>query len=146
MRRYALGHALSLEDIMYGFPNDKMNISAKKCKEICKDTHKSYLAGKIWKECVKLVVEDIVDNNVTFQLPIKRKAYLKVKGYDGDTFVKGVQKGMWKDVDYLASDFTGYRMVYEYQKGKTMIDKDVYLNKRLNDKITKRTNEGKAYY
>lgn len=146
MKKYALGYALSLRDLMRNFPPDKINLNSKECQEQFKDRHKWFIAGKIWKECVKMVVNDIIENNATFELPINKKACLHMQGVTEDNFVKGVQKGKWKDVDFLASDFTGYVMQYDYQRGYTIISKNVYVNKKLKDKITKRTNEGKPYY
>jgi len=63
---FAIGWACTLKDMFYKFPIEK-------CKYIC-ETHKwksqrFVLVFKIFRECIRVILDDIVENNVTFKLP-----------------------------------------------------------------------------
>jgi hypothetical protein len=92
-----------------------------------------------------MVVNDIIENNVTFKFP-NVKAELSMMRFYGDDFKTLRQKGAFKNVDFLKSMFSGYRLVLKmFSKFRPTRIKNVYVNKYFKDKITQYTNEGKQY-
>lgn len=136
---YATGHAISTGDIF-------STLDTKKIKTKHRGNKKD-LAKSIFIDCVSLVLEDMIENNVTFELPTRsKKCKLRMKRIDGDDFIKCRQGGKFSDIDFLKSNFTGYQMVFDYQNGGIPREKNIYLNPDRRDRITKYTNEGKSYY
>jgi len=67
------------------------------------------------KSCIKLVIEDVIENNATFHLPTrKRSAEIKMKSTSDEKFAFARRKGKWADVDFLTSNFTGYQMIFKF--------------------------------
>lgn len=142
----ATGAAFNMDEMFMNFPYDKLNITCKECQAITGDLHRDKLVKKVFRECVKMVLEDVIDNNVTFQLPTgKRRSDIHMKKVRGEAFKNLRRAGKWSDVGLTASNFTGYELgLYMYGQRDPRI-KTIYVNKRLKDKITKYTNEGKQY-
>ena len=142
----ATGAAFNLDEMFMNFPMNKLEISCKECEEINGDPHRDKLAKKIFRECVKIVLEDVIDNNVTFQLPTgKKKCDIHMTKVRGEDFKNLKRAGKWKDVGLTASNFTGHELgLYMYGPQDPRV-KTIYVNKRLKDKIPKYTNEGKQY-
>lgn len=143
---YALGHALNTEELFLNFNTSKLQLTSNECEELIGDKHRMKLAQRIFRKCVQLVVDDIIEDGNTFNLPGNRHAKLYIKRVSDDDFAKARRLGKWSDVDFLASNFSGHQMTLEYQSTKMTLSKPVYLNPARRDKITKYTNEGKAYY
>lgn len=61
-----------------------------------------------------LIICDILENNVTFELPLfnNRLAFISVKPIMGEDFKLARQRGAFGDVDILMSNFTGYQFNY----------------------------------
>lgn len=141
---YATGYACSLEDMLVRFPYDKMNYKGTK-------QQKKSLIKKIFKDNIKLVLQDIIDNNSTFVLPAmgRSQAEIHMQGFSDSEFERVRKNGKFKDVDFLESLFTGYQL-YLYIKSKddkyhVKKKKPIYVNKFFKDQITKNTNNGKQY-
>lgn len=64
--------------------------------------------------CFYLILLDIIENNITFVLPLfgNKYAYIGMKPIVGENFKQARQYGAFEDIDILASDFTGYRIAY----------------------------------
>lgn len=96
-----------------------------------------------------LIICDILENNVTFELPLfnNRLAFISVKPIMGEDFKLARQRGAFGDVDILMSNFTGYQFNYSWQtKSGRYRYKPVYLSKKFKDVFVKYINEGKQYY
>lgn len=145
MSNYAIGHSVACTDLFLNFPVQKLKISHKEVAKVFSDTYRKDFAAKIFKDCVKLVVKDIVDNNVDFQLPNigRKKAYLRMLKATGEDFKNAYRKGKWHNIDFIASNFTGYQIgfVRDYE-GKMSYTKPVYINK---DVIANKVNQGVQY-
>lgn len=138
--RYALGHSLTIRNLLFPFPKNKLKMN-------CKNGNKSELIESIFRSCIKLIIDDIIDNNETFKLPTKaRRSCIRIKRIDGDDFIRCRQNGKFQDINFLKSNFTGYQMIFEYQVGKVLKEKYIYLDSVNKDKITENTNNGKSYY
>jgi hypothetical protein len=64
-----IGAAFNLRHLSMNLPLKKLKMSCNDCYKLFKTHHRDLAAQKIFKECFKLVIEDIIDNNITFKLP-----------------------------------------------------------------------------
>lgn len=145
---YATGHAFSLHDMFINFPVNKLKMTTEQCKEIYSDGNKRDLAASIFADSVKMVIDDIIDNNTYFQLPIlgRTQAYLYMKKTQGKEFKKAFKKGKWNDVDFITSNFSGNQIALKMQSDKRLPrEKLVYLSGKDKQRITDSTNSGKQY-
>ena len=134
---YSLGYAFNLEEIMELFPLEKLKLTCDECEKIIGDRHRRKLVNRIFKDSVKVILNDIIDNNSTFKLPLRggRTAETHMRKISGDTFMKLRKAGKWKNVDFLKSNFTGYMLcLYMFRNGLRK-RKNIYVNKELRDKI-----------
>lgn len=147
MKRYALGCAFSMNNLFDNFPYKKLTITCKQCKTITGDNHRDTLVKKIFRESVKLVINDVINNNVTFWLPLtgEKKCNIHMRRIQGDAFKNLRKTGKWKDVDILKSMFSGYELGFFMLGKRTPRVKSIYLNKELRDRIIYNTNNGVSY-
>lgn len=145
--KYAVGYAVGLKDLFKTFNFKKLNISSKVCEKIVGNRHKEELAAQIMRSCVKLVLDDVIDNNATFKLPTgKRTVEIKMRRFQDEYFANARKNGKWKDIDFLASNFSGYQLVFRFAYGETMIEKLIYLDPKNKERISEHTNNGKQYF
>lgn len=144
---YSLGCAFNLEDIIYNFPFSKLEINCKQCQEAIGNNHRQILVKRIFKESVKIIIQDVIDRNVTFWLPLvgAKKCNIHMKRVTGKSFQKLRQTGKWEDVDFLASNFSGYEIGFFMLGKRTPRTKTIYVSKELRKQITNNTNLGKQY-
>lgn len=144
---YALGCAFSLDELFENFQYKKLKINCKQCEEITGDPHRDKLVKQIFRESVKLVLNDVIDNNTTFELPLKsnKKCDIHMQKIQGKDFKALRKAGKWKDINYLKSMFTGYQLGFFMYGNRTPRVKNIYVSKELKDKITSNTNNGMQY-
>lgn len=144
---WALGCSFSIDDMFMNFPYKKLHFNCKECKDVIGDNHRDILVKRIFKESFKLVINDIIDNNITFWFPLtgKVKCNIHMRRIQGNEFKNLRRGGKWKDVDILKSWFAGYTISLFMLGNRTPRIKSVYLNKELRNKITTNTNLGMQY-
>lgn len=109
--------------------------------------HNDDFAANILTYCFSLIILDIIENNVTFVVPaVGRKAYIYVKPITGEKFEYLYRMGTFDGLDYLKTNFTGYRLMYQYQTSKEVKEKPIYISKELKQRLFKNANEGMVYY
>ena len=141
---YALGSSFNLDDLFLNFNNKKLTYNYKDCIKLNNDPHKEVLAKQIFKECVKLVLNDVIDNNITFKLPTgKMDADIHMRKIEGEKFSKARQNGKFEEIDFLNSYFTGYEL--SFNNNTRNKSKTIYVDKKLKNKIIDYTNSGKNY-
>ena len=142
-----MGHALNAEELLFNFPTKKLKMTAKECEELIGNRHKEKIAEQVFKACVSMVLEDIIENNETFELPTSsKKAKIGMKRYDREEFINCRQNGKFQDISFLDSNFTAYQMAFYLQTGGVIREKLIYLDTKHKDKITELVNNGKSYY
>lgn len=143
---YSVGCAFNTDELFMNFPFKKLSLTCEDCQKINGNPHRDALVKQVFRECLKLVLNDIIDYNVTFNLPTgAKKCNIHMKRVRGEAFKNLRRVGKWSDVDILESNFTGYEIgFYMYGKVSPRI-KNVYVNKALKDKITANTNKGMQY-
>ena len=130
IQRYALGCAFSMDNLFDNFPYKKLKITCKQCEAITGNQHRDILVKKIFRESVKLVINDIINNNVTFWLPLTgdKKCNIHMRRVEGDEFKNMRKVGKWKNIDILKSMFSGYQLSFFMLGKRTHRVKSVYLN------------------
>jgi hypothetical protein len=144
---YSTGCAFNLDDMIMNLPFRKLTFTGEDCANVIKDNHRHRLVKKIFRECFKLVIKDIINNNVTFWLPLTgiRKCNMHMKKFQNKDFKNLRKSGKWKDVDFVKSYFTAYQIGFYMLGNRTPRTKLVYLNKELTKIITDNTNKGMPY-
>ena len=148
MKHYAIGWACNLNDLFVRFPYEKCKSLIKKYNTKIKQRQ---MVKKVFREGVQQILEDIIENNVTFK--IQGVGYqggeIHMEAITGSEFERVRKNGKFKKVDFLESLFTGYQMyLYIHGKSDNMLHRKkypIYVNKHLRDKLIKYTNEGKVY-
>ena len=145
---YATGYAFNTDEIFENFPYEKLLVTCDDCNIVNGDFHKDRLVKRVFKDALYLILNDIIDNNVTFCLPTGGiRSEIHVNNYEGEDFVKARQCGKWQDIDFIESNFTGNQLVLDMYGKKNGIRrrKPIYVDRRLKNKITENTNNGKRY-
>lgn len=147
---YATGCAFNLDEMLINLDKSKLNMTSELCERINGDKHKDKLIKQICLESIKLVLDDIIDNNITFELPTgsARKTQIRMGRTTGQDFTKARRNGKFADVDFLTSNFSGYQIMLEmlYKDGRPIRTKPIYVDNNRKQRITENTNNGKQYY
>ncbi len=148
MKHLAVGWACTLNNIFVRFPYEKYNSLMTKWR-----TKRERLAiiKRVFIACLHLVLEDIIENNVTFK--IQGVGYqggeIHMESVQGEDFIKARKAGKFKKIDFLESLFTGYQMyLYIHGKRDNFLNRrkfPIYVGKYYKDKIIENTNNGKQY-
>lgn len=98
--------------------------------------------------CWYLILLDIIENNATFVLPTNScYAEVRAEPVKGEDFRRAYAAGKFKGIDYFESDFTGYRLAYNFRTRKgSNRRKDIYINQKMKDLFYEKINNGKKYY
>lgn len=145
-KNYSTGCAFNIHDLFMNFPYKKLKLTCEDCQKINGNPHRDILVKKVFRECFKIIIDDVINNNITFWLPTgAKKCNIHMKKVKGEDFKNLRKSGKWREVDILESNFTGYEIGF-YMYGNTLPRiKTIYLNKELKNKITQNTNKGIQY-
>lgn len=140
---FATSYALKADELYYGFPTKKyMKIKPQELPSRFQSRF-HYLYGEIFRYFFYLVIQDIIENQVIFKMPPgANRTWIQMDPVSGEEFIKARQNGAFQDVDYLASNFTGYNLNLRYNTRYGSWKKQIYVSKRYKDKITELTNKG----
>ena len=143
---YAVGHSFNVDEMFMNFPYKKLKLTCEDCKRINGNKDRDALVKKIFRDSVKVILNDIIDNNVTFILPTNKGiADIHVRRTYGEDFKKARKRGKWKNVDFLSSNFSGNELVLSMKHNVFSKEKIIYVDKNLKSKITENTNNGIQY-
>lgn len=145
---YALGHAINGRQLFLPFDNKKIKTERKYVKELVKSEHKEYLANMIFADALQMIMDDIIDNSITFDFKLNKckTAEIYIKEFSGEEFLRGRRNGLWKEIDYLNTNFSGYQPVFKYQKAGYTVEKPIHLDTKRKLRIAENVNNGKSYY
>lgn len=141
--RFATGYAFSAQELFTRF---KLHYIKKCTYEAFHENSKKVVAARVFIYMFYLILKDVIDNNATFKLPTACEAYIEMGVVGGDKFIKARQNGAFGEIDFLASNFTGYKLQYRQKKrnGAWYI-KPIHVHKKLKNIIIDNTNNGKKY-
>jgi hypothetical protein len=138
---WATGYGFTPKEIFIRFKNKYITTH----HTLLDDFNKKKVAAKVFLYSAWLIINDIIDNNVTFQLPTQKPSYLEMGVVSGDEFVRARQAGAFEEIDFLASNFRGYKMQFRRESKNGTFIKPIYVNKKVKDRIIEHTNNGKLY-
>ena len=145
---YKTGYCFTSRDLFKGW--DYLKLGIKKQTYYHKYHFKSldYFLGAIFLYYMYLVLLDIIENNVTFVLPLKgnRDAVIHVKVFDGDEFQRLYAGGKFMGIDFLSSLFKGYQLFFRYKYRYGYREKPIYINDKMKELFYGYINSGKEYY
>ena len=144
----ALGHAFNLDQLFANFNKGKLKIKTKQIRKYQADGNKISFIKLVFREFMKLVLNDIVDNNVTLQLPTDSiKSEIRVRRIAGQEFKEARKNGRFKDIDFINSNFSGNELalIMHSREGKPSRNKTIYVSGNLKQKLRDNTNNGKQY-
>lgn len=147
--RYAVGAAFSVGDIYKWMPLNKLHMTCIDSKNYIGDIHRNKVGVSLFCECFKMIVEDVLNNDVRFKLPLagNREAYIQVRRYTDEDFKQGRRNGKWQEIDFLASNFTGYTLTLKMcSRIYTERYKEIYIDGENRKILIDNTNAGKQYY
>lgn len=137
----------------YGFKNEELylNFDIMSVPRL----HKKYgyktprlLFTRMLRDCLYKILLDIIENNITFVMPIYFNKYCEISmfEYNGELFKYLYNKGGFKDVDFVKSNFCAYRPIMIWKNGIGLYrSRSIYLDKDLTKRISELTNEGKKW-
>ena len=140
---YATSYAVKAHEIYTGFPiKEYTRFTTSDIERIYK-VNKAWLLGRMFKYFFFLMIDDIIRNQVVFKLPTScSRTWIQMHPISGDDFIRARQNGAFDDIDYLASNFTGYQIYLTYKTRYGVWRKQIYVNKKYKNVITELTNKG----
>lgn len=142
-----LSCAFNLDQVFMNFQRKKLKSTKYDVYKIFKTHGKGVMIKRIFTACYILVIDDIIENNVTFILPVYgiRSCKMKMKRVQGEAFKRLRQAGKWKDVDIIDTNFTGNEIGFFMGGQRTPREKIVYVDKQRRKRIDEKANAGFPY-
>lgn len=148
MKHYALGWACNLNDIFVRFPYEKCKTLIEKYRT---KQSKRKKIKQVFRTGVEIILNDIIENNSTFQLPSLGYygGEIHFEPITGSEFKDLRAKGKFSGIDFLETLFTGYQL-YLFLHGKrdnflARRKYPIYINKFYKEKMETLVNQGKIY-
>lgn len=143
---YSIGCAFNINHMFENFKYEKLNFDCNLCEYLIGNRHRHFLVKKVFRECLKLVISDIIEYNITFWLPTQsRRSCLKMKRVRGKAFKNLFRSGKWRNIDFIRTNFTGNEIGFFMYGNRTPRVKTVYLNPLYKDRIAEKVNKGMNY-
>ena len=140
---FVVSHALRPYELYLGFPHKKYLNGLYYREE--KEIYFLVIYSRILYYFFNLVLWDIIDNDIVFQMPSKTRSTLEVTNVSGDDFVKAVQNGAFRDVDFLATNFTGYTISLKYNTRYGHWTKKLNISGKMKQALLNYVNNGRHY-
>lgn len=141
-----IGMAFSLRDLFSCFPYHKLKTTTKLCTKMIGYDKRFRLVHRVFRSHMEMVIKDVIENNVTFKLPVNRDCQIHVESSTGEDFKRLRRAGKWSDIDFLESRFVGNQICLYINSPKSPSKvKDIYVNSKLKDRLTELTNKRKPY-
>lgn len=146
---YPSDYCFTGKDIYDSAQKSKLGVNMKHVRAYKQDMIRE-LCAQILTYFFYLVILDIIENNATFVLPTAkrggRKSNISVKCFEGEDFQRMYRSGIFQGIDFLASNFKGYRLRFQYDYDGGVREKDIYIDNKLKKIFYDNINNGKAYY
>lgn len=136
------------EDIYRGTNPGKWGINFKFAKTHHAEQQYEY-CSKVFLYFLQLVLNDIIDNNITLEIPCvgKKEARIYVKCYSDEEFTELYKRGAFKGIDFISSGFKGYHLIFQWKyNNQELKEKPIYIDRTLKEKFYNYINNGKQYY
>lgn len=146
--RYATGYCFNATDLYDNFNTKQLKIRKDVVAKKYGLHKKQCICASVLIYCFYLILLDIIENNVTFVLPLfnGKHASIYIRPVVGEELKTARQRGAMQDIDLLASDFTGYEPAFTWESPSGIRHKPIYINRAMKEKLIQKINEGKRYY
>lgn len=102
--------------------------------------------GSMFKYLFYLIIQDVIENGDVFQFPPNcQKSYIEMIPISGEDFKRAYRKGAFQDIDFLASNFTGYQVQYRMTTKFGKWCKPIYVTRKYKARIAELTNQGRKW-
>lgn len=144
--RCALGYSFTLTDLYTKFPFQKLKFSGATFQHIFKSAFLPVQCTRIMYYCIKLVILDVIRNNVTFILPTGKKyAEIYVRRTSKEEFINRRRKGGDQEIDFLETNFTTYKLTFRWMGKNFIRSKPCYIGGDLKKEFINNINNGMKY-
>jgi len=101
--------------------------------------------GSIFSYCLYIVMKTMIEENKRFYLPTNRSAFFDFSEVKPDDFEIAVNRGAYKDIDFIQSQFRSFRMYYNYGSVLCPRKLPVYFSGEFKQLLTDNINRGRVY-
>lgn len=142
---YAMGCGFNVDEMAINFQKKKLKMKPEQYKKYV-GPHKAYMINHIFVDSLKMILEDVINNDVNFKLPVSpKKCEIRMIKFEGDKFMEARKNGKFKDIDYLQSMFTGYQLgLFIYEDTHTRI-KPIHVDNKVKKQLVDKVNSGHTY-
>lgn len=142
-----LGYGVSPQQLYTGFGDKhELQLSNYELYECAATGSLTRLCGSVFKHLFYLIIIDIIENGVIFKLPPPcKRSYIEMRAWYGEDFKAAYRNGAFQDVDFLASNFTGYGLQFRMSTRYGTWCKRLYVSSKYRDRIIELTNRGKKW-
>ncbi len=111
---YKTGYCFNAYDLFETFNKRELKIKREVVQGKYGVNKRQVLCASVLVYCFYLILLDIIENNITFVLPLKnnREASIYARPIVGEDFKLARQRGAFAGIDILASNFIGYQITY----------------------------------
>lgn len=138
---YASSHALTAKDLYIGFKWKKYLRE----NEICHKETWPTICSQVFRYAFNLIAKDIIENKTEFTMPPGTGGRLYMGAIDGEEFIRARQRGAFEEIDYLASNFTAYRLRLSIQVKHRRWDRNIHFSGGFRQRLIDLTNQGESW-
>lgn len=111
---YKTGFSFTAMDLFTTFNTRQLKVDKYTMEKKYGVNKRQMLCASVLVYCFYLILLDIIENNVTFALPLTggKEASLYVRPIVKDQLKLARQRGAFSDIDLLSSNFIGYQLTY----------------------------------
>ena len=141
---YPVSYSVHFSDLYTNFNFKKLRISEEKAEAVY-DLDSQAILALVLRDLFRLVLPEIVRQNIAFKLPTGTRAWIEVHPFTGEEFKRARQLGGFEGVDYVATNFTGYRVCLKWRTVYQDYNKPIYINSQLKRELLDAQNSGKKF-
>lgn len=139
-------HWFSESDLYCGLKTEVLNFKPH-TKAYKKYRRRHATAGCIFAACLHEILLDLIDNNVIFVAPCASNyTEISVDTIEGEKFKDWYNKGVFRDLDYVKSGMKGHKITYKIRRKSSTLKCFVELDRKLEERLTKKSEQGNVYY
>lgn len=140
------GYAFSCKELFMNMPKSFFKMSSKDKLKNFNTTKTTMIMCKVFFYTVWVILWDIIENKVTFKLPVNCDCYIHMRRSHGEEFKKDYRNGAFQKVDYLASNFSGFSPEFVRNRRDRICRIPIYVTSDMKDAIIEHTNKGEQYW
>lgn len=99
-----------------------------------------------FKYCMFVVMNKVINDKVRFIIPGVADAYIDFEVVADDNFYRDRDNGRFQEIDFIASDFTGYAIRYYYKAKAYQKSYPIHVGGDLKKNFLGRINTGEKFY